>query len=217
MIHRGLRIGGFSNPTVHEITAEGVKPWPGAPLPPGRSAFQHFFAPVFPYLDSVFLLSGSEGSPFAGGFVSETGDAEEMDAELARWIVDVPMDGSLPPQVLEQPRPILHRPGVVSAGAHTFYDDWWTLIDLGPTEDEAVRIATTLVHLELDDTSWEENRARFRGTVLAEARSVMQCIDGLLWDFYTKDASLLEVVEKHARASGPYTVTAVPLEECLKW
>ena len=217
MLCHGLRIGGFCNPTVHEITAEGVRPWPGAALPAGRSAFQHFFAPIFPYLDSVFLLSDSEGSPFLG----------EMDEESPRWIVDIPVDESLPSQVLEQPRPILHRPGTVSAWSDSFFDDWCTLIDLGPSEEEAVRIATTLVHLELEATlrilgfpgsiTQEESRARFRGTVLAEARSVLQCIDGLLWDLYTEDAALLSAVETHARSSGLYAVRAVPLEECLKW
>ncbi|HKV09693.1 MAG TPA: hypothetical protein VJ725_16245 [Thermoanaerobaculia bacterium] len=158
MIYHGLRIAGFSNPNIREITEEGVKPWPGSPLPPGQSAFQHFFKPIFPCLDSVFLLSDAGRSPFVGGFIAETGDAEELDAEWARWIVDVPVDPALPPQVLEQPRPILHRPGVVGAWGHSVYDDWCTLIDLGPNEEDAVRIATALVQFE------NESRDRFRDT-----------------------------------------------------
>jgi hypothetical protein len=228
MIRSGLRIGGFSNPTLREITGDGVKPWPGASLPRGRTAFQHFFAPLFPDLDRVFLLAEPGCSPFVGGLFSGTRDADEMDAEFDRWIVDIPMDESLPPPVLAQPRSLLHPPGIVSAWGRAVVDDWCTLIDLGPSEEEAVRVATALVHLEIEDAlrilghpsqiaTQEESTARFRSTVLAEARSVLQCIDGMLWELYTDDASRLAAVEAHARSSGPFTVTPVTLEECLKW
>ena len=218
MITGGLRLSGFSNPTIFELSEDGVRPCPGTPLPSGQTAFQYFFEPLWQCMNAEYLLAGHGQSPFTSGMLLETPTLEMFDAEYARWVVDLAVDRPISPEVRQQQQPdlMLFRPGVIAVWGHSVKDDWCSIIALGTNVAHALRVAAELIQLEFDQNhslfgstaqSLERNRTLFRETVLQEARSIFACQDGKAWDFYADAPGHLDAVAAHALSTGSFIVT----------
>ena len=223
VIIAGLRVSGFSNATIFELGEDGVTPCPGTPLPKGRTAFQHFFAPLWPYLNGEYLLAGHGQSPFTSGMVLETSSTDMEDAEYARWVVDLAIDRGAEGEPQQFSDLMLFRPGVVAAWGHSVKDDWCSIIALGTDADHAKRVASELIQLEIDHYRFarvaaphEENEVSFRETVLREARAVFTCLDGRAWEMYAEDPPLLDTVAEHVLSAGAFRVDRLAAGDCLR-
>ena len=181
---RGICIS-FNPRDVHTIRPEQTDAEaPRYAVPPGERPFAFFFRPLFPKLDQLYwFASGFQSTPFVD-LIYEEGHEERLTAAQ--------MDIGL-----EKVSCILHRPGTLPALASYLRNDWIDLIGIRSTEREAIDSARKLARSALS------TRENFEQWVEDSAEMAFFCVDGFWWEFYAKDARLLEdVVAPLERIAG---------------
>ena len=184
---RGICID-FEPGNVGTIWPEPVEPTqPVHAIPPDDSAFSYFFRPVFSQMHELYwFASGFYSSPFSGIIYEEGGEARYDALHM-----DIGLD---------EGNYVLFRPGTLPELGPYVHNDWINLIGLRCTEEEeAISIARQL--------SCEQGD--FDRLVVRQAELAFHCMDGFWWEFYPRDAALLDLV------AGPLQgVPGVDIRSC---
>ena len=170
---RGICID-FNPPNVGTIWPEPVDPTPPVhAVPPDENPFCYFFRPVFPHMRELYwFASNFYSTPFSGIIYQEGGESR-YDAVR----IDIGLDDG---------NYALYRPGTLPELASYIHNDWIDLVGLRCSEEEAIATAR---QLSCEDAEFE--RYVVRNTELA-----FHCMDGFRWEFYPRDASLLDLVTR---------------------
>lgn len=170
---RGICID-FNPPNVGTIWPEPVDSTPPVyAVPPDDTAFSYFFRPVFPHMRELYwFASNFYSSPFSGLTYEEGGESRYFALRM-----DIGLnDGNY----------ALFRPGTLPGLASHMHNDWINLIGLRCSEEEAIATARQL--------SCEEGD--FERFVVGSTELSFHCMDGFWWEFYPRDAALLDLVTR---------------------
>lgn len=140
-------------------------------VPVDETPFCFFFRPVFPHMrDLYWFASGFQGTPFCRLIAEDDGIQRLEEAQVYTG--------------LDSSNFVLHRPGTLPELAPYLTNDWIDLIGLRGTEPEAVATACELAKAS----------DGFGRCVDEVAELAFFCAQGILWEFYSRDPSLLDLV-----------------------
>ena len=204
----GIYVSGFSNPSIDWINPDGgISPCLGTPLPDNTTAFALFFTPVLQLLGPHFWYAQDYYSTPFFDLIRDDNMEEQLD--LARILFPVNQQSNS--TTVYSRNCMLFRPSVLPAWSNFIIDDWCVLIGLEGPESRAVSVSKKLA-ATLQHKDYTKRVRQCYDLILQHATVAFFCIDGISWEFYSREEHLLVSAKSHINATGSFHIRPTILE-----
>ena len=161
---------------------------PAFVVPEGLTEFEFFFEPLFPEMESLYwYVDDSPSSPFMSQY-------DGIDDE--EWI----------PPLRDNGVPGLYNPGILPAFANDVPNDWQLLVGIDG-HIEAAADAVRQIRQQADTFS----------AIDKVATVFFYCVDGMQWEVFARDVSLIERVKTYLAQFAGLLVHDYSMQQLMEW